>query len=82
MQTKDRRRGYRPKKQMTFHGFTDGWWVYDTCSYVRKRLARGYSMSMSRSYVENRRSELENYIWPEFGDKRLDRITTFVFGAS
>ena len=31
---------------------------------------------MSHSYVENRRSELENYIWPEFGDKRLDRITT------
>ena len=31
---------------------------------------------MSRSYVENRRSELKNYIWPEFADKRLDRITT------
>ena len=65
---------YRLKKQMTFRDFTDGWWLYDSCSYVQKKLARGFSMS--QSYVEGRRSELENYIWPVFGDKRLDRITT------
>ena len=65
---------YHRKSQMTFREFTNGWWLYDSCCYVQKKLARGFSMS--RSYVENRRSELKNYIWPEFADKRLDRITT------
>jgi integrase len=65
---------YHPKNQMTFREFTDGWWLYDSCSYVQKKLARGFSMS--RSYVENRRSELENHIWSEFGDKRLGWIST------
>ena len=45
---------------------------WDTCNWIRRQHAKG--RRFSRQVADSRRSRLERYILPEFGDRRLDEI--------
>jgi integrase len=65
--------GFNPKtRNLTFRKYAENWWVWDKCSYVRYRLARGFSVS--RRYVEESRRNLDLRLIPAFGDMRLNDI--------
>jgi integrase len=56
----------------TFAEFAEGWWVEDTCPYIKSKAGR---RPLSKSYAALGRSCLKNHILPVFGDMRIDRIT-------
>ena len=45
---------------------------WDTCDWIRRQHAKG--RRFSRQVADARRSQLERYILPEFGNRRLDEI--------
>jgi len=62
------------KKVCLFSEFTEHFWDYEQCDYVKARLARG--LRISKYYVYIQRKLLEKYILPTFGGMHLDKITT------
>lgn len=60
------------RKSPTFGEFAEGWWVWDTCPYLKKRRLR---REITQTYARCARSKLQNNILPYFANKRLDRIT-------
>ena len=61
------------RENLTFATFAANWWKWGECDYIRGKLARG--KRMSRSYADIQRGNLEHYILPYFGAKKLARIT-------
>jgi hypothetical protein len=58
----------------TFAQYTETWWDWDTCPYIRRQLARNAN-AVTPEYAKSRRSELTGHLHPAFGATRLDRIT-------
>ena len=61
------------RKNITFGQYARDWWVWDHCTYIRSRRARG--ANISRGYADARRTYLERHILPCFSNIRLQRIT-------
>jgi integrase len=61
------------KKDISFSEYAKDWWVWDKCEYIKRKLARG--KSISPAYVDSMRTYLTNHILPYFGDKKLQKIT-------
>ena len=61
-------------KNITFAQYAQSWWVWDECSYVKSRIARG--ATITRSYVDSMRGYLQNHILPYFGDTKLQKISS------
>ncbi len=62
----------QPQRSMRFSQYAQDWWIYDKCEYVQSRLARG--RILSRRYVDEMRSILNNHILPYFKNRILSRI--------
>ena len=58
---------------LTFARYAEKWWTPEH-EYIRGKIARG--KHVSRSYCDNQRRNLEKYILPAFGSKRLAAIKT------
>ena len=58
------------KGELTFGKFSENWFLWDKCSYVKDRSSR-----IGKTYVEGQRSYLENHILPAFKSMRLSAIT-------
>jgi hypothetical protein len=64
-----------PKDQMripNFAGFAKGWWDFETCAYLKRKLGR---RPMSRSYADISKNRMNKHVIPYFGKMRLDKIT-------
>jgi hypothetical protein len=64
----------RPK---SFAEWAAPWWLFASCPYVKYKQSRGFSIS--RIYVEGRRSYLENHLIPEFGNKLMSELRPWMF---
>ncbi len=61
-------------KNITFAQYAQDWWLWEKCKYVKGKRVRG--SDISRDYVDSMRSYLQNHILLEFGNKKLQKITT------
>jgi integrase len=59
-------------KVPTFKVFSEGWWDYDTCPYLKSRKGR---RPISRGYATQGLYAVTNHLIPVFGDRRIDLIT-------
>ena len=64
--------GKQPKKALTFGEFARGWWEWETCPYLKRRMAR---RPITRRYADRAKRNMNNHILPYFGKIRLDRIS-------
>ncbi len=60
------------KNNISFEAFVKDWWKWDRCSYIKKQLARG--VSLSKGYCEGNRRNLQKYILPYFGKIKLRKL--------
>jgi integrase len=60
------------KKLMTFEEFAQGWWEWESCPYLRRRMAR---RPITRRYADRAKRNMTKHLLPYFGKMRLDRIT-------
>ena len=60
-----------PKGTPTFGEFSEGFWDWDTCAYLKDRRKRA---KLTRSYADKNRGVLEKQLIPHFGKMRLDKI--------
>lgn len=67
------KKGGKPSKQSTFGKYAEDWWIWDRCSYVRGKLARG--QHLTKSYCDIRRIYLTKHILPTFANISLQKIT-------
>ena len=69
-----------PDKEMTFKAYSQDWWVWGKCTYLKGKIARSpkNKPSVSKTYAEDSKSRLDNHILPYLGKKRLDKITVSV----
>ena len=49
----------------TFEQWAEPWWLFESCPYIREKLANGYNISPA--YAIQRRSYLTHHLIPEFG---------------
>jgi len=63
----------RKTKDITFEEYSKDWWIWDKCSYIKSRLARGGSIS--RTYADINRGNLDNHIIPQFGSYSVNTIS-------
>ena len=61
------------RKKMKFADFADGFWDYDTSTYIQGILARGGSFG--RTYAYSRQLSVKKHILPYFGEMDIDKIT-------
>jgi len=63
------------EKDITFGKYyeTECWWDWEKCEYIRRRLARG--KSITRGYVDAMKTYTERHILPYFKNKKLQKIT-------
>ncbi len=57
---------------LTFGKYAEGWWLWDRCAYIQRKLARGHSMS--RGYADARRTYLDRHLLPYFEHMKLSAI--------
>jgi integrase len=62
----------KQKKVLTFGEFAQGWWEWESCPYLKRRMAR---RPITRRYAEKAKRNMNNHILPYFGKMRLDRIS-------
>jgi hypothetical protein len=65
-----------PKDQMripTFAEFAQGWWDFETCTYLKRKAGR---RPITRSYADASKHRMNKHVIPYFGKMRLDRITS------
>ena len=67
----------RKPKAKTFEEWSAPWWIYETCPYIREKLANGYNMS--RFYADVRKSCLDKHLIPEFGKYPISALTPSMF---
>jgi integrase len=60
--------GYMP----TFAEYARGWWEWETCAYLKKRRKR---YSLTQTYANNNKKNLNNQLLKYFGDMPLNKIT-------
>jgi len=60
-------------RDITFGKYAENWWIWDQCRYVKNQLARG--KRLSRRYIDEMRSLLDNYILPFFKNRKLRQIS-------
>lgn len=67
-----------PAKEILFGAWADGFFLWDTCAWVRARLAESVEghPAIQRVYVDDCRQRLTNYIIPFFRNARLTSITS------
>jgi integrase len=58
--------------KMLFAEYAEGWWVWDTCKYLKKRRKRH---NITRSYADNNKKMMTNQLIPFFGKMAIGRIT-------
>jgi integrase len=56
----------------TFAEYAKGWWIWETCPYLKDRRKR---YNITKSYADNCRNLTENKLVPYFGKMKLDRIS-------
>jgi hypothetical protein len=61
------------EKKYTFSYYTAGFFLYDSCPYIKARLLHG--KSYSKSWASAERNLLRSRIIPEFGDTDIREIT-------
>ena len=64
-------------ERQTFEEWAKPWWHFDTCPYIREKIANGFSIS--RAYAESRRSYLDQNLIPEFGKRAITDLTPAMF---
>jgi hypothetical protein len=57
---------------VTLTQFSQDWFVWGRCPYIKRRLAEG--KSISQSYAEGRRQYIEHFILPTLGKRRLSGL--------
>lgn len=62
----------RKPRVLTFEEWAKPWWLYETCPYIREKLADGKSIARSNARV--RRSYLETHLIPAFGKIPLTQL--------
>lgn len=67
----------RKSKGQTFEEWAAPWWYFETCPYIREKLANGFNIS--KGYAEVRRSYLDRHLVPEFGELSLSQLTPSMF---
>jgi integrase len=60
--------GYMP----TFAEYARGWWEWETCAYLKKRRKR---YSLTQTYANNNKKNLNNQLLKYFGGMPLNKIT-------
>jgi integrase len=63
----------KTQRNILFSQYAEDWWIWDKCSYIKGRIARG--ATLSRSYTDSMRTYLTLHILPYFGNKKLQNIT-------
>ncbi len=61
------------RENLTFGTYSEKWWKWGECDFIRGRLARG--KSISRTYADVQRGYLDSHILPYFRSKKLSQIT-------
>ena len=61
------------KSSRLFSDYAQNWWIWDKCEYIKRRLARG--RSISRDYADTMRSYLTWHVLPYFSNIKLHKIT-------
>lgn len=61
------------EKNVAFSVYAKDWWIWDTCDYVRYKLAM--RRKLSRRYIDEMRRLLLNHILPFFGKYKVSNIT-------
>ncbi len=61
------------KGSISFGDYAQGWWVWDKCEYIKRRLARG--RNISPDYTDTMRRYLVLHVLPFFGNTKLHKIT-------
>ncbi|MCX7030141.1 MAG: tyrosine-type recombinase/integrase [Spirochaetes bacterium] len=62
----------RKPRVRTFAEWAAPWWLFETCPYIREKIAGGFSMS--RTYARIRRSYLTHHLVPTFGKIPLTQL--------
>lgn len=60
------------KIAQTFRGYAKDFFIWDTCKWIKRQEARGKAVSLPMAKM--RRGQLQNYLLPQFGNKRLADI--------
>jgi integrase len=56
----------------TFEEYSQGWWEWETCAYLKKRRKRH---NLTMAYADNNIKNLKNHLVPYFGSMPLNKIT-------
>ena len=64
----------RVREVPLFEEFAKGWWVWDSCPYLKMRAAR---REITHSYADRARRQLRMHLLPYFGKMRLDKISEY-----
>jgi hypothetical protein len=64
---------------LTFGKYAENWWKWGECSYIRRKLERG--RSISHSYVDAMRTNLTLHVLPQFEDVKLSNMTARMIEA-
>lgn len=67
----------RKPGEKTFEEWAKKWWHFDTCPYIREKIANGFNIS--KAYAESRRSYLDQHLVPEFGKRAITELTPAMF---
>jgi integrase len=67
----------RKPKAKTFEEWAAPWWRFETCPYIREKIANGFNIS--KAYAESRRCYLDQHLVPEFGKRLLSELTPAMF---
>jgi integrase len=67
----------RKPRVQTFEEWAEPWWRFESCPYIREKLAGGFTIS--RTYAEVRRSYLDRHLIPEFGSIPLTALSPRLF---
>ena len=63
----------RQPKSQTFEEWAAPWWRFETCPYIREKIANGFTISPAYAFI--RRSYLDRHLIPEFGSVPLTALT-------
>ena len=66
-----------PAKELSFSAYSEHWWVWDSCAYIKGKLARSTSErpSISHRHADDCRAILLNHLLPYFGRYWLSSIS-------
>ncbi len=68
----DRREGSSKKMSQTFRDYAEEFFVWDRCKWIKRQTARGKDVTLPMAKL--RRGQLQNYLFPQFGNRNLADI--------